>query len=125
MPRTNIPAKKHHLAREGFFRNTLVRARSTLKIAAAKGRNEKSVTCPSTGEVKLLLLAPQPPQQQKQGNQGQREKERSTPAVNGAVDHLGPDIYAKQSDDCDPEAVPQDSQGNHERHEHGLSPPGS
>src|SRR5208283_2378858 len=115
-PRTNIPAKNHHLAREGFFGNTLAKARNRLKIAAAKGRNKKSVTCPSTGQVKPLLLAPQPPQKQKQRNQGQREKQRPTPAVNDAVNHFGPHMYAKQSDDRYPEAVPQDPQWNHERH---------
>src|ERR1017187_4360837 len=49
MPRTAIPAKKHHVAREGFFGSRLAKARSRAKIAAANGRKEKSVTCPQPG----------------------------------------------------------------------------
>ena len=79
----------------------------------------------SAGQVQPLFLAPQPPQQQKQGNQGQREKEGAAMVVNGAVDHLGPDMYAKQSDDQDPEPVPQDPERNHEGHQYDPSPPGS
>jgi hypothetical protein len=46
MPRTTIPAKKHHVARDVFLGSRLMNARSRLKIAAAKGRREKIVTCP-------------------------------------------------------------------------------
>jgi hypothetical protein len=49
MPRTTIPAKKHHVAREVFLGSRLMNARSRLKIAAAKGRREKIVTCPQPG----------------------------------------------------------------------------
>src|ERR1039457_5676439 len=99
MPRTVIPAKKHHVAREGFFGSRLAKARSRAKIAAAKGRYEEMVTVSSAGQVQTPLLAPQPPQQQKLGDQGQREEEGAAPVVNGAVDHVGPHIYAKRSEE--------------------------
>jgi hypothetical protein len=48
-PRTTIPAKKYHVTSEGFFGNRLRKARIRLKIAAANGSKEKSVTCSQPG----------------------------------------------------------------------------
>ena len=48
-PRTAMPAKKYHVAREDFFGNRLTKASVRLKIAAANGTKEKSVTCPQPG----------------------------------------------------------------------------
>jgi hypothetical protein len=46
-------------------------------------------------------------------------------SVNAAVDHLGPDMYAKQPDDQDPESISQNTERNHESHQCDPSPPGS
>ena len=42
--------------------------------------------------------------------------------MNGAVDHVRPDMDAEQSDDQDPESVPHDPQRNHEGHQHEPAP---
>src|SRR5437764_10003221 len=94
MPRNSIPAKKHHVANVGFLGARLAKAISRAKIAAANGKMENRVTGSSAGQVEPALLAPQPPQQQVEGNQRQRKENRAAPVVNGAVDHLGSDVYA-------------------------------
>src|SRR5689334_1222941 len=124
MPRNSMPAKKHHVANVGFLGSRLAKAISRAKIAAANGKMENRVTGSSAGQVAPVLPAPQPPQQQVEGNQRQRKKNRAPPVVNGTVDHLRSNVHAEQSDNKDPEPVAQDPQRNHKRYQYDLSPAG-
>ena len=131
---TSMPAKKHHVAGEGFFRSTLAIASSTHRVAAAKGSAEKSVMV-SYVEVEACLslrhrLASRtrPPlpsrshHNSEQRHQRQREEERPALAVNDAVDHVRPDVDAEHADDEHPEPVAEDAERNHEGHEHEPPP---
>src|SRR5262245_32102754 len=56
-PRATIPAKKHHVAREGFLRSRLTTARSRLQTPAAKGRRKKSVIVPGVSATTATRTA--------------------------------------------------------------------
>ena len=112
MPSTAIPAKKHHVAGEGFFRSTLATARSRQRIAAANGRAEKTVMLfmmeprgfPALSEANQplasrrepggrrtpFLLPPQPPQEHEQRYQGLAKNSRPPRVVHDAVDPVRP-----------------------------------
>jgi len=58
------------------------------------------------------------------GTAGRARARRTTdrPVMDGAVDHVRPDVYAEQADDQDPEPVPQDPERNHEGHQRQPPP---
>jgi hypothetical protein len=51
-------------------------------------------------------------QQYKEGYQRQDKKYRPAPVMDGGIDHPRPDVNTKFANGEDPEAVPQQSQGN-------------
>ena len=61
-------------------------------------------------------------QQYKEGYQRQDKKYRPALAVNGRIDHLGPQVNAKFANGENPEAVPENAQRNHRQYKHSPLP---
>ena len=73
--------------------------------------------------VSRLLVPPaQPPQDQKEWNKRECEKERTTAAMDETVNHLRTYVHAEKGDYQNPESVPQNTEWDYECDE-GKTPP--
>lgn len=100
------------------------------KRAAKQERHDKESEVRTLYVRSVLFRLPgadvtlaQPPQDQKKWNQRKHEKNRTTSAMDYAVNHLWANIYAEKPDYEDAKSVPQNGQRNDESDEH-KPPPG-